>query len=601
VLLNNAKVVERRLVLNSGVSYSVLVLQDYKTLSVRLLSKVKEVAEQGLAIVGERPLRSPGLTNDQSEFAKLADELWNGKIISGKSMETVLTGLKVVKDFTFTSLSGDAPITYIHRRIDDADVYFIANQRRTTERLVCDFRVSNREPEFWNPVTGKTHRSRVYKAQNGFVTVPVNLDPSGSLFVVFRNAADVNAAIAIENIMTPVVRTDPFQTTRRVPTETNNFTITFWAKPENSIMISTNNYMDGQLPWTDFYALYPSPGAKLYGAGHSTMGLAVGRNGLAVWENENGRPEFNSSIATTISGWAKIELRCTDRVPSLYINDKLVLNGNKSRYNNVHPATGHAYLNEGASFFNGDMKTTMETPVNNLLIEDGDRMIAFDQGSFTVRKTGGKASTIKVPNGETIDLLKDWTITFPENSGAPKSIRVPELQSLHLNSDNGVKYFSGTCVYSKTFKVSKKNSKKEDRYILDLGVVELIAEVFVNDRSLGVLWTRPFVTDITDYMIEGDNKLAIHVTNLWPNRLIGDEQAPEVYNYVPGGGGFGFASLSRGAIVELPEWYKRGEPKPNDGRVAFATWKHYVKDSPLLQSGLVGPVAVRKGTVINIG
>ncbi len=79
-----------------------------------------------------------------------------------------------------------------------------------------------------------------------------------------------------------------------------------------------------------FYALYPSPGAKLYGAGHSTMGLAVGRNGLAVWENENGRPEFNSSIATTISGWAKIELRCNDRVPSLYIDDKLVLNGNKS-------------------------------------------------------------------------------------------------------------------------------------------------------------------------------------------------------------------------------------------------------------------------------
>ncbi len=62
------------------------------------------------------------------------------------------------------------------------------------------------------------------------------------------------------------------------------------------------------------------------------------------------------------------------------------------------------------------MKTTMETPVNNLLIEDGDRMIALSQGSFIIKKTGGKESTVKVPNGETIDLLRDWTITFPRTA-----------------------------------------------------------------------------------------------------------------------------------------------------------------------------------------
>jgi hypothetical protein len=280
------------------------------------------------------------------------------------------------------------------------------------------------------------------------------------------------------------------------------------------------------------------------------------------------------------------------------MNDKLALTGNKSRYI-VHPATGHAYLNEGASFFNGDMKATAEPTADNLLIEDGDRFIAFAQGDFTIKKAQGKALIVKVPNGDMIDLHTDWTVTFPDNSGAPKSIQLPELQSLHLHNDKGVKYFSGTCVYSKTFRGLTKGNKKEERFILDLGAVEVIAEVFVNDQSLGILWTRPFIVDITDHMIEGDNKLAVHVTNLWPNRLIGDEQAPDVYNYVPGGGGFGFASLSRGAIVELPEWYKRGEPKPNDGRVAFATWKHYTKDSPLLQSGLIGPVFVRKGTVIS--
>ncbi len=122
----------------------------------------------------------------------------------------------------------------------------------------------------------------------------------------------------------------------------------------------------------------------------------------------------------------------------------------------------------------------------------------------------------------------------------------------------------------------------------------------MNDRSLGILWTRPFVIDITDYIIGGDNKLAIHVTNLWPNRLIGDEQAPEVCNYVPGGGGSGFASLSRGAIVELPEWYKRREPKPNDGRVAFHSMETLHERFAVAAIGIDWSVVVRKGTVINI-
>jgi hypothetical protein len=106
------------------------------------------------------------------------------------------------------------------------------------------------------------------------------------------------------------------------------------------------------------------------------------------------------------------------------------------------------------------------------------------------------------------------------------------------------------------------------------------------------MWTRPFTVDVTDTLVAGDNHLEVRVTNLWVNRLIGDEQEPEIYKYSPGAGGSGFASLSGGAIQELPEWYKKGMPKPSDTRVAFATWQHYTKDSPLMWSGLVGPVTL---------
>jgi hypothetical protein len=191
-----------------------------------------------------------------------------------------------------------------------------------------------------------------------------------------------------------------------------------------------------------------------------------------------------------------------------------------------------------------------------------------------------------------------WQVSFPPDLGAPDTIELPQLISLHKHTQDGVKHFSGTATYSKNFAVPANllsgKVKENRRLFLDLGRVEIMAEVRVNGKELGILWKRPYLVDVTDVVKPGRNELEVKVTNLWPNRLIGDEYLPEENNYTPGGGASGFASLSSGAIEQLPEWYKEGRPQPAGGRVVFTTWKHYSKGSPLLESGLIGPVLLRE-------
>jgi len=102
-----------------------------------------------------------------------------------------------------------------------------------------------------------------------------------------------------------------------------------------------------------------------------------------------------------------------------------------------------------------------------------------------------------------------------------------------------------------------------------------MARVRLNGHDLGVVWAAPWSVDITKAVKAKGNQLEIEVANLWVNRLIGDEQLPD-------------DGISDG---KFPEWLMEGKPRTS-GRYTFATFKHYKKDSPLLESGLMGPVTV---------
>ncbi|QJW89833.1 glycosyl hydrolase family 43 [Spirosoma taeanense] len=635
-ILKRATVANNQLTLPDGLRYRVLLLQNTKSLSLPLLKKLRDLVNQGLLVVGNRPEHSLGLqsaANGDAEFRQIMSELWGtgngssagenrlgkGRVFWGQPLTTLLQTLAIKPDVDVSSRSGDAPITFIHRRINDTDVYFLANQRRTTEELVCTFRVAGRQPELWDADTGQITPVSVYELTDGRVRMPLVLSPAGSVFVVFRSPAAPKRIQAVLKDRTPLLTTKPFSANSRklYKDVTNNFTLSLWAKPELNVMLSTRGLMEGvAAPWTDNYAIYPASGQELYGSGHTTCGLAIGRNGVAVWERGAGVPAMVLAAPASLSGWSHIAIVYQDGIPSVFVNGKLIQQG-KSAGAIVHPGLGQAYLSDGASYYNGDMSepqlytevlpadriqqlaasrplSHQQTPLVEAAAGEKPGLLFWQNGRYTLLSNSGKETPFQVDKLEKpIPLTQPWQVSFPPNLGAPAQITLPELQSLHTHPEAGVRYFSGTATYSQSFSVPASALSASKRLFLDLGSVEVLAAVRVNGKDLGTLWKRPYRVDITDAVKAGTNQLEVRVTNQWPNRLIGDAQLPDVDKFTAGGGASGFASLSNGAIQELPDWYKQGKPKPNDGRVTFTTWKHYDKDSPLLEAGLIGPVTLR--------
>jgi hypothetical protein len=200
-LQTRASVSSGKIVLPGGMSYRVLVLPDRNVISLPVLKKLKELAAAGATILGPMPAKAETLQNYpecDAQLAALADELWSGKVrsgrvIAGKSAREVLLADGVPPDCEFISspaLSVNPDFDYIHRRDGGTDIYFVANRAKQPIAARCAFRVAGKAPELWNPVTGEHELAAGFEEKDHrTTTVPLDFDPCGSWFVVFRTSA----------------------------------------------------------------------------------------------------------------------------------------------------------------------------------------------------------------------------------------------------------------------------------------------------------------------------------------------------------------------------------------------------------------------------
>jgi (4-O-methyl)-D-glucuronate---lignin esterase len=276
VLMKLAKVRDGRIVFPGGAEYRLLVLPASQTMTPDLLEKIKTLIESGATVIGPAPQKSPSLVGYpecDKKVANLAQKIWGqmqppsemahrkvgqGQIIWGGDLSTIPTEdayelypnyeatVQILKELGVQpDFETNGPLRYTHRKTQEADIYFVSNKTPTVVESTCTFRVSNRQPELWNPLDATMRDLPEYTETDERTTVPMRFEPHQSFFVVFRKKPNgqTSTTVASKNFYawkSVGQITGPwkvsFDPDMKAPAEVSFATLEDWTKrPESGI------------------------------------------------------------------------------------------------------------------------------------------------------------------------------------------------------------------------------------------------------------------------------------------------------------------------------------------------------------------------------
>ncbi|GGD04690.1 glycosyl hydrolase [Hyunsoonleella pacifica] len=583
-----------------GNTYNLLVLPESDFIKPETLQKVKELVNGGAKVIGKKPLQSPSLSNYPNcdeEVTTYVDELWSKGLVKELSIEEALNDK--TPDFKIES-SDNTDLSFIHRKTAGADIYFIANARKEAREIIARFRVAGKQPEIWNSEKGTIKDVAVFKEnEDGTTTVPLSLDMEESVFIVFKKPVNPNHLLEVSKEL-ELSQIEPLSNLEIVKAEYGTFLqeglVDITDEVNDAIKNGTLDFKMNRA----FCNCDPAMGYKkefrmeyqigdtkkqIYAEEREHITIDAGNKPLkilkAVFGKFKGETQGIPEAYKTYDVTNKIKALVNSGIYDIMVSNKLIDNkipeGNK-------PVLKIAYKTDGE-------ERTMFIPKEQLLKLSKDTSkpaLEFKNDAINWTTPYEGKINYKVASGETktaaiksvlkpMELSGAWEVSFPMNSGTSKKETFPNLISWTDTKDEAIQHFSGTASYKKDFVVSDEMLQSNKKIALDLGSVSVIAEVIVNGKNAGVLWKAPFRINIDEFVKEGKNTLEVKVTNLWTNRLIGDEKLE----------------------LDYPRKGKRAKPLPgwliNETERAskittFVSWNHYNKNDDLLTSGLLGPV-----------
>jgi len=241
-LIHELSVADGRIITKAGMQYRVLGLDPYsRHMSLPVLRAIQKLVEQGAVVAGAKPSDDPSLADDQAEFEKVSSQLFGdgagihktgkGTVYAGQDLSEVFSSLNVRSDFEYSKKGDGSDVQFVHRKLENGDIYFVDNRSNHEEVIDATFRVAGREPELWRAETGATEPVS-FKIADGRTTIPLHLEAWGSVFIVFRRTTSETS------------RTIPEATTTKVATIKGPWTIVFQPGRGAPDSITVNELLD---------------------------------------------------------------------------------------------------------------------------------------------------------------------------------------------------------------------------------------------------------------------------------------------------------------------------------------------------------------------
>ncbi len=481
-VMNLMNVKNGRFVLPGGMSYRLMVLPDGNSMTSDLAAKIRKLVEQGGNVLGSLPSRSPSMADYKSDDAamhtavstlaayRVKKSSGGGRVLSGMSPEQALSALATAPDCQL--LSGSS-VNWIHRRISDGEMYFVANPLSSGQRVALNFRVKGMVPELWHPESGTTELASVYSSSSTGTAVCLSLLPQESVFVVFRKATKPAINLASMRVGGKTVLSLPKAS----------------AKPTASSLVVLSAK----------YGVIGDPSKTIDVVGRVRALLQQGAEQFQVAKlAEGGDPAFGVVKTAIITIKSK--------------NGSYTVKGTDPENLNLADPNGQVMLNASVQSVSSDSV----------------KLTAWTNGKYELTATNGAKAVVQVPKLPAAKVVSaPYKVQFQTQKGGPASIMMHKLLPWNESDNPAVKYYSGSATYHFTIRMNTADLRADRCWMLDLGTVKVIAEVSVNGNSAGILWKAPYRKDISQWLKAGDNAVEVRVTNLWVNRQIGDELLPD--------------------------------------------------------------------------
>lgn len=334
-LINVLTLKDGELATPSGMRYRVLALDPHaQHMSLPVLKKIRDLVKAGAIVCGAKPTNTPSLADDRNEFHRIADELWGagdgakvgkGQVYGKLTLGEALAAQNVPPDFAYTHPEPDTNLLFVHRKVSDADLYFIDNRNDRYENLSANFRVSGKSAELWHADNG-TIEPASYYSSNGRTTVPLDLAPWETVFVVFRKPAATPSRTLPSIVETPLINVDgPWQVSfppdLGAPASATFAKLTDWIdNPDEGI-----KYFSGIATYAksiDLPASWIKPGAHLWldlGGVKNMAEVSVNGKSLGIVWKQPFRVDMTSALKP---GANAIEVKVTNGWANRIIGDR---------------------------------------------------------------------------------------------------------------------------------------------------------------------------------------------------------------------------------------------------------------------------------------